>query len=195
MSKAAATREDQLQNERGAATRTEEQQSQRATEAKPGGVSSFGALDAAQLLLEADKLATRRFAADGNNCALQHALRFRQQLLPAPASALGRRLLPTAAGQQLASAPVGVFLPAASEPQLPASLGVPTVKQQLPTAPTMMLLDPAVKRKLPADAQGLQVGSAEPPAKRSREGAKALHNAAIQSAAAANMAYEELAFL
>ena len=106
-------------------------------------------------------------------------------------------LLPTAAGQQLASAPVGAFLSGGSGPQLPTSLGVPTVKRQLPTAPTMTLLDPAVKRRLPANAQGLQVGSAEPPTKRSREGTKALHNATLQAAAAKakHLAYEQLAFL
>ena len=195
-SKVAATRDDQLQNDRAASTGTEQQQSERASEAKPGGLGGLDAV-AAQLLLEAVHLTTRRCAADGNTCVPQHALHFIQELLAVPAVAPAGGLLPTAAGQQLASAPVGAFLSAGSELQLPTSLGVPTVKQQLPTAPAMTLLAPAVKRNLPANAQGLQVGGAEPPTKRSREGTKALHDATLQAAVAKakNLAYEQLAFL
>jgi hypothetical protein len=205
--RAAATREHQIERaaasrikqqiERAAATREQQQHSERAAEAKPGGLPLFNALNAvaAQLLLEADHLAARRFAAGGDNCLPQNSLQFKQELLPARAVAPTGTLLPVAAGQQLARAPAGAFLPAAAESQLPTLLDVPAVKQQLPTAPAMTMLDPADKRSLPANAQGVQVGSVGPPTKRSRQEAKASQNATLEAAAAASMAYDQLAFL
>lgn len=190
------TREDQLHSERATTTREKQQQTETADEPKLGRPPLFNTLNAvaAQLLLEADQLATRRFAAaaGGNKSLPQNSLQFNQELLPVLPGTSAESLLYPATKQQMSSATAGTFQHGAAEPRL---LGVPAVKQQLPTAP---VLEAAVKRKLPANAQELHMVSAEPPTKRSCQQAQALQNATLQAAAAAAAAkreYEQLAFL